>query len=129
MLDLIFCVLVIIILVKANKGVVNDTLCDVALVFGVLAGILGMVQALFIKGNNMLGLLNLLIMLMAFLVKRVAQHFAKLHNQEIEAIEKRYNDYKRLHSREGDKKSYSDTDFDDPNVRFGGGSGDNWNGK
>lgn len=131
MLDLIFCVLMIIIIVKANKGVVNDTLCNVALVFGILAGIFGLVQALSIYGDNDFWILNIIVMLIAFFLKRAAQHLANLHHQKEEAFQEEYRKEveRRSRFRDADSK-YVNTDFDDPNVRFSGGSGgDTWNKK
>lgn len=130
MLDLVFLILMIVIIVKANRGEVNDTLCNVALVIGVLAGILGLVQAFFLKGSSIWGL-NLLVMLFAFVLKRVAEHFAKLYNKKIEEIEEEYRKAQERHSRDfdNDKTVYTDDNFDDPNIRFGGGTGNVWNGK
>lgn len=130
MLDLIFCALMIIIVVKANtKGEVNDTMCNVALVIGILAGIFGLVQAFFIYGKNNLWILNIIVMLMAFFLKRVAQHFAKLHNQKIEEIQAEYLKGIERRRRHLGESEYINTDFDDPNVRFSGGDGGAWNGK
>lgn len=130
MLDLVFAVLMVIIIVKANKGEVNDTLCNVALVVGVLAGILGLVQAFFLKGSSFWAL-NIVVMLFAFVLKRVAEHFAKLYNQKKEEFEEEYRRVRELHSRDrdSDKTVYTDDNFDDPNIRFGGGNGEVWNGK
>lgn len=129
MLDLIFAILMIIILVKADKtGIVNDVLCNVALVIGVLAGILGLVQAFNAKGNYLWGL-NILVMLIAFFLKRVAQHFAKLHQMKIDEIEMKYRLTLEHRTREEENGIYTETNFDDPNIRFGGGTGENWNGK
>lgn len=128
MLDLIFAVLMIVIVVKANNGEVNDTLCNVALVIGVLAGILGVVQAIFSSNGNYLWGLNILVMLFAFALKRVAQHLAKLHNDRIVQIEEEYRKANIHHARDKDPNS-GIANYDDPNVRFGGGNGDVWNGK
>lgn len=129
MLDLIFVVLMIVIIVKANNGEVNDTLCNVALVIGVLAGILGIVQAFFSQGTDFLWGLNILVMLFAFILKRVAQHFAKLHNDKIAQIEEEYRKADIYHARDIDPTAPRDINYDDPNVRFGGGNGDVWRGK
>ncbi len=126
MLDLIFVVLMIVIIVKANNGEVNDTLCNVALVIGVLAGIFGLVQEIFNPGY--IWGLNILVMLFAFVLKRVAQHFAKLHNDKIAQIEEEYRKANIHHARDNDPNSGS-VNYNDPNVRFGGGNGDVWNGK
>lgn len=130
MLDLIFLILMVIVIIKANMGEVNDTLCNVALVIGILAGILGLVQAFFLKGNSLWGL-NIVVMLFAFVLKRVAQHFAKLYDQKIEEAEEQYRRAQERHARDFDngRTVYTDDNFDDPNIRFGGGTGKNWNGK
>lgn len=128
MLDLIFLILFIIIFVKANKGVVNETLCNTAMVIGVLAGILGLVQAFFIKGDNKLWILNIIVMLIAFFIKRAAYRFAKLYTDKMDELDRRYRKAMERPSRL-DNEHKASTDFDDPNVRFGGGSGSDWNGK
>ena len=128
MLDLIFLVLFIIIIVKANKGIVNDTLCNVALVIGVLAGIAGLVQAFFIKGSGNFWIMNIIVMLIAFALKRAAQYLAKLYRDREDELARRYRKATERISRFDENKQAS-IDYDDPNVRFGGGSGENWNGK
>ncbi len=128
MLDLIFAVLMIVIIVKANNGEVNDTLCNVALVIGSLAGILGLVRAFFIEGDDVFWILNIIVMLFAFVLKRIAQHFAKLHNDKIAQFEEDYRKAAVHHARDKDPNS-GIVNYDDPNVRFGGGNGDVWNGK
>ena len=128
MLDLIFLVLFIIIIVRANQGMVNSALCDAALVVGVLAGIAGLVQAFFMEGDNIFWILNLIVMFMAFALRRVAEHFAKLYRDRMDEAERQYRKAMERQSRFDDKDKAS-VDFDDPNVRFGGGNGSNWNGK
>lgn len=127
MLDLIFLVLFIIIIVRANKGMVNETLCNVALVIGVLAGIIGFVRAFFLN-DDVIWIPNVIIMLIAFFLKRAADYLAKLYRDREDEIERKYQEATRRYSRFDDKDKAS-IDFDDPNVRFGGGSGENWNGK
>lgn len=124
MLDLIFAVLMVIIIVQANKGKVNDLLCNIALVIGILAGILGLVQAFFTDSDAWI--LHILVMLISFALKFVARHFAKLYNQRIEEIQAEYERATRLHSRDFDSDKppvYTEENFDDPNIRFGGGDG------
>lgn len=130
MLDVVFFVLMVIIIYKANRGEVNDTMCNVALVVGILAGVLGLVQAFFIKGSD-IWILNIFIMLFAFFLKRIAQHFAKLYFDKKEQLEEEYRKAQEIHSRhfDNDKTVYTDENFDDPNIRFGGGNGEVWNGK
>lgn len=130
MLDLIFLVIMIIVIRKANRGEVNDTLCNVGLVVGFLAGIFGLVQAFFTKGS-LLWIPNILVMLFAFVLKRTAEHFAKLYRQRQEEFEEEYRKAQERHVRDFDNSRtvYTDENFDDPNIRFGGGNGDTWNGK
>ena len=128
MIDLIFLVLFVIIIVKANKGIVSDTLCNVALVIGVLAGIIGLVQAFFIKGSGSFWIMNMIVMLIAFVLKRAAQYLAKLFRDREDELARRYRKATERISRfDGDKQA--SIDYDDPNVRFGGGNGENWKGK
>ena len=128
MLDLIFLVLFIVVIVRANKGMVNETLCNVALVFGVLAGAAGLIQAFFINGSSVPWELNIVIIIMAFVLKRAAYYLAKLfRDREDEDLRQYQKSTERL-SRYNDKDKPS-VNFDDPNVRFGGGDGSDWNGK
>lgn len=128
MLDLIFLVLFVIIIVRANKGFVSDTLCNVALVIGILAGIIGLIQAFFIKGSNNFWIMNIIVMLIAVALRRVAYHFAKLFRDKEDEIERQYQEATKRYSRLDEDKQ-ADINYDDPNVRFGGGNGENWNGK
>lgn len=86
MLDLIFLVLMIIVLVKAINGDYNETLCNVAIVVGIIAAILGIISALF--GNSIDafsgGMLNILVIIIAAALRPVAKHFAKLHQDKLD---------------------------------------------
>lgn len=131
MLDLIFLILMIVIIFKANKGEVNETMCGVALVIGILAGILGLVQAFFLN-NGPIWILNLAVMLIAFFLKRIAKHFAGLYNEkmdEITRIGEKYRKTQERYPQDDEKPVYTDDNFDDPNIRFGGGNGEVRNGK
>ena len=128
MLDLIFLILFIIIIVRANKGMVSGTLCNTALVIGVLAGIIGLIQAFFAEGGDYFWVLNIIVILIACALKRVAYHFAKLYRDREDEIERQYREAAKRYSR-FDYENKASVDFDDPNVRFGGGNGSNWNGK
>ena len=128
MLDLIFLVLCIVVIVRANKGMVNETLCNVALVFGVLAGGAGLIQAFFIKGSSVPWELNIVIIIMAFVLKRAAYYLAKLFRDREDEDLRQYKKSTERLSRYNDKDKPS-VNFDDPNVRFGGGDGSDWNGK
>ena len=122
MLDLIFLVLMIIIIVKANKGEFSETLCNVALVVGFLAGVLGLVLAFFTVSSTFIVLANILIVLLAFGLKPIARHFVKLHTDAEEEQRLRLLRDKERHSRGNDKSPvYTEENFDDPELRFGKG--------
>lgn len=126
MLDLAFLILFIYIIYKANHGTVNDTVCDVALVIGILAGIAGLVMAFLMTDSGIWGL-NIIVMLMACFLKRTAKHFAYLYNKKIEDQLEQNRKLSELHRRDFDTKEvYNDENFDDPKIRFGGGNGENW---
>lgn len=127
MLDLTFLVLMIYIIVRANHGEVNDVICDVATVIGFLAGIVGLIVAFIKPDAGVLWGLNLVVMLMACFLKKTAKRFAYLYNKNIEEKQEEYRKMTDLHRRDSDvKEVYNDDNFDDPNVRFGGGTGENW---
>lgn len=130
MLDLAFLVLLIYIMYKANHGEVNDTLCNVATVIGVLAGVTGLI-VVFFEEDSGVWWLHIVVMLMAFFLKRWAKKFAELYNNKIKENLEREAKYHKMetHHTRGDEYNavYDDTNFDDPNIRFGGGSGKNWN--
>lgn len=86
MLDLVFLVLMVIVIVKAIKGDFNELLCNIALVVGVIASVLGMINAFFSRQGDPTtqGLANLLVFLIAFALKPVAKHFVKLYDNKIE---------------------------------------------
>lgn len=132
MLDLAFLILLIYIMYKANHGEVNDTLCNVATVIGILAGVVGLV-VIFFNTKSGLWILHLVVVLMAFFLKRWAKKFAELYNNKIEENLRREEEYHKMetHHTRGDefKEVYNDDNFDDPNIRFGGGNGNVWNGK
>lgn len=125
MLDLIFLVLMIVVIVQASNGKVNDTLCDVALVIGILAGIVGLVSAFSIPGYGLFWTLNIVIMLMGLFLRKVACRFADLHNRQVEEVQEKYRKWKKLHSRDDGKEMYKDINFDDPEVRFNGSFNEN----
>lgn len=86
MLDLLFLVLMIITLVKAIKGDYNETLCNIALVVGIIAAVLGMISALFGNTANAFsfGMLNILVLAIAVALRPVAKHFAKLYQDKLD---------------------------------------------
>lgn len=127
MLDLAFLILMIIVIVKANRGEISDKLCTAAFVIGMLAGAGGILQLIF---SNKSGVwqLNIVVMLIALVLRRVAKRFAKLYNDKIEKAKDEYNALReRYPSLYDDGKE--PPNFDDPNTRFSGGNGGAWQGK
>lgn len=92
MLDLVFLVLMIAVLLKSLKGDFNLTLCSVATVVGVIAAIVGIITAFFSNEANSygLGFLNILVLIIAFLLKPAAKHFAKLYQNKIDEETRSY---------------------------------------
>lgn len=86
MLDLIFLVLMIIIFIKAFQGTYNETLCNVALVTGIIASVIGMINC-FVTDSSVvfldmfspssMGLLNLVVFLIAIFQKPAAKLLVK----------------------------------------------------
>ncbi len=127
MLDLAFLALMIYVCVKANKGEYKETACNVALVVGILAGLVGCIIAI-TKSDAKFLLLNMIVMLMSFGLRFAARHLAKLYNDKQAELTAEYERDKRLHSRFTDdsKVVYTDDNFDDEELRFGkGGYTDN----
>lgn len=127
MLDLAFLALMIYVCVKANKGEYKETACNVALVVGILAGLVGCIIAI-TKSDAKFLLLNMIVMLMSFGLRFAARHLAKLYNDKQAALTAEYERDIRLHSRFSDKiaTGYADDDFDNEDLRFGkGGYTDN----
>lgn len=79
MLDLIFLVLMIIIFIKAFQGTYNETLCNVALVIGIIASVIGMINCFFLDmfSPSSMGLLNLAVFLVAIFQKPAAKLLVK----------------------------------------------------
>ncbi len=86
MLDLVFLALMVITLVKAIKGNYNELLCNISLVIGVLAGTLGIISAFFGDINQpfLMGILNVLVIVIAFFLRPAAQHFAQLYQNKLD---------------------------------------------
>ena len=86
MLDLIFLILMIIVFVKAFQGTYNETLCNVALVTGIIASVIGMINC-FVTDSSVvfldmfspssMGLLNLAVFLIAIFQKPAAKLLVK----------------------------------------------------
>lgn len=98
MLDLVFLVLMVIVLMKSLKGDFNLTLCSVATVVGVLAAILGIIALFFSDSSSSYfsGVMNIIVLIIAFLLKPTAKHFAKLYQDKIdEEIRSYYEEEER----------------------------------
>ncbi len=123
MLDLVFLILGIYIIVKAEKGEYKETACNFALVVGILAGIFGIIDAFF-NNNDTMAFLNVVVMLMAFGIRFAARLLVKLYLDKRAEESERYEHDKRLYSKFDDLNKepiYTDENFDDEELRFGKG--------
>ncbi len=92
MLDLVFLVLMIIVLLRSLKGDFNLLMCNIAVVVGVVAAIVGIITAFFSDGanSNILGFLNIFVLIIAFLLNPVARKFAKLYQDKVDEATRSY---------------------------------------
>lgn len=120
MLDIAFLVLMIYIYVKATKGEYKETACNIALVIGILAGVVGCVIAITRNDFKFL-FLNIIVMLMGFALRFVARHVVKLYNDKQAQLTAEYERDMQRRSRFNTDPVYSDDDFDDEEKRFGKG--------
>lgn len=128
MLDLVFLVLMLIVLINAVHGKFMETVCNVAMVVGIIAAIIGLITA-FLQNKSSNGVpitLNLFLLVFAVLLPKMAQRFVKLYEEkERENMEKLWKSYSR-DTNKNVPPVYTDDDFDDPELRFGkGGYTDN----
>lgn len=121
MLDLVFLVLMVIVLVKANQGIFMETLCKVALVVGIFAGVAGLIAAFFMEGTGAFGLINLAVVFFACLLKPAAKHFVKLYEQKIAQSDEEYRKAIAHYKHDDKPDVYTEDNFDDPELRFGKG--------
>lgn len=123
MLDIVFLILMIYVYIYALKGIYKETACNIALVTGIIAGLIGCIQAL-MSNNDVMVTLNIIIMVMAFGLRFAARKLVNLyHDKEIREAEEREHDL-WLHSRTDVRKHdpvYTDDNFDDEELRFGKG--------
>lgn len=123
MLDLAFLILGIYIIVKAEKGEYKETACNIALVVGILAGIVGLVDAFF-NNNKTMAFLNVIVMLLAFGIRYAARLLVKLYLDKRAEEAARLEHDTRLYSKFDDLNKepiYTDDNFDDEELRFGKG--------
>lgn len=120
MLDLAFLVIAYYVIKKASIGEYRETACNLALVVGIFAGIAGCVTA-YMKWDNKFGLLNIIVMVLAFALRFAAKRLAKLYNdkeiERSELIELEIASRRRF----DDSPVYTDDTFDDEELRFGKG--------
>ena len=121
MLDLVFLVLLIYVCFKAERGEYKETACNVALVIGILAGVVGAAVGI-ARGQGTFVFLNIIVMLMAFGLRFAARHLVKLYIDKQVAETERLEREQYLRSRGDEHTVYGDdTDFDDEELRFGKG--------
>lgn len=125
MLDLVFLGIMIYVIVKADKGEYKETACNIGLVIGILAGVVGCVAAITRNDFKFL-FLNIIVMLMSFALRFVARHLVKLYVDKQAALTAEYERDMQRRSRFDTDPVYTDDTFDDEEKRFGkGGWSDN----
>lgn len=123
MLDFVFLGLLIYVCIMAENGIYKETACNIALVVGILAGIVGSVEAI-AKNDGTFLFLNIIVMVIAFALRFAAKLLAKLYLDKQEAILEEFERDRYLRSRFNDanrKPVYTDDNFDDEELRFGKG--------
>lgn len=120
MLDIAFLALGIYVFVWANRGVYKKTACNIALVIGILAGIVGCVAGIR-RGDGLFVTMNLLVCILAFVLGFAARHLVKVYNEKererLEAIEHERRSRLRTNDPE-ERVVYNDDNFDDEELRF-----------
>lgn len=123
MLDLAFLAVGIYVFVWANRGVYKEAVCNIALVIGILAGIVGCVAGIS-RGDGLFVTLNLVVCVLAFVLRFAAKHLVKLYNEKererLETIEREHRSRMRTNSPE-EHVVNNDDNFDDEELRFGKG--------
>lgn len=123
MLDLAFLGITIYIFINANKGLYKETACNIALVLGILAGMVGCVLGI-LGDDGAFVALNFIVMIMGFALRFVALHLVKLYNhREVEKAENLEREaLSRMRSDDIEEHCvYTDETFDDAELRFGKG--------
>ena len=127
MLDLAFLAVAIFVFIKANKGEYNETACNIALVVGIIAGVVGCISGIS-AGRGMFVFLNVIVIIGAFGLRFAAKLLARLYVEKLIADEEAREREIRMHTRFDNSKGpvYTDETFDDEELRFGkGGYTDN----
>lgn len=121
MLYLAFLIIAYHVVRKAGVGEYRETACNLALVIGIFAGIVGCVSA-YMAWDDTFAMLNVLVIVLAFALRFAAKYLAKLYNdkerERAEMIELEIASRRRF----DDSPVYTDdTTFDDEELRFGKG--------
>lgn len=122
MLDLAFLILLIYVIVNANKGIYKETACKAGMVVGLIAAVVGCMVAI-AKGDFKFALLNLIVAGMSFGLPFAARHLVKLDlDRQVEEFE-RYEKERQMREWKNDRilSGYDDDNFDDEELRFGKG--------
>ncbi len=126
MLDLVFLICLAATLLYALRGAYKETLCSVATVVGILAAVIGFV-IMFLRsssGNVLAAFLRILEFVFAFGLRFIARHFVKLYNDKIEEENRKIRETMSRYTRDDPHVQgpvYNDSNFDDPELRFGKG--------
>ena len=123
MLDLAFLAVAVFVIIKADKGVYNETACNIALVVGIIAGIFGCVTGIS-KGMGLFVTLNIIVIIGAFGLRFAAKYLAKLYNEKQIADTEKWEREISERARFSDPHRppvYTDDNFDDEELRFGKG--------
>lgn len=120
MLDLVFLIIMIITLVRALNGKYSETAGNFAFVIGLIASVVGLAREFIQKsGSGTMVLLNILILLIAFVLKPISRLLVQLYNDKIAAHEQKLEDLRERDSN-GERAFFTDDNFDDPDLRFNG---------
>lgn len=123
MFDLAFLAVAIFAIAKASKGEYHETACNIALVVGILAGVLGCVTGI-MNNAALLVVLNVIVIVGAFGIRFAARHLANLYNEQQIAYTEEWERERRERARFSDPDRppvYTDDNFDDEELRFGKG--------
>lgn len=122
MLDLAFLIILIYVIVYANKGIYKETACKAGMVVGLLAAAVGCLVAM-AKGDFKFAVLNFFVAGMSFGLPFAARHLVKLDLDRQVAEFERLEKERQMRSRNADPiiTGYDDDNFDDEELRFGKG--------
>lgn len=123
MIDLAFLAIAIYVIVKANNGEYKETACNIAMVVGIIAGLVGCIFGISSK-QGVFVVLNMVVMCGAFGIRFAAKKLVSLYLEKMVADAERWENERRMRARFSDpdrKPVYTDETFDDEELRFGKG--------